>query len=232
MSINLDPSRLLLSKRKCVNVIKTLIISMVILTSSLVMMRENADASFSSYLTRLNNDEKWQGVQQKHLQNVSASSLILPPLDFAFFYSFGIIGETNNTVSSEHKVYIKENEGARPTSITFTLSAAQMQSIWTSTIETGFFQIKNNFTDNCDKSGNCKLVTPEHYYILKVTGNNNTQTVIARDGYAFPQDEEYQKFKSLVNEVDRMVLTILPEENHDKNNTIPSNDREPERGFL
>jgi hypothetical protein len=232
MSLNLALHHILFSKAACVNVTKALIISFVILTASDVMMRENADASLSSDLVRLNSDYKLQTLQQKVLQNVSPFAPILLPADFAFFYSFGIIGETNNTVSSKHKVYIKENEGARPTNITFTLSAAQMQRIWVSTMEAGFFQIKNNFTDNCDKSGNCVLVTPEHYYILKITGNNNTHTVIARDGYAFPQDEEYQKFKSLVDEIDRMVLTILPEENHNKNDTIPSNDREPERGFL
>ena len=201
------------------------------LTASDVMMMENAYALLSSDLVRLNSDYKLHTVQQKVLQNVSPFASILPPADFAFSYSFGIIGETNNTVSSKHDIYIKEEAGARPTSITFTLSAAQMQSIWTSAIETRYFQIKNNFTENCDKSGNCVLVTPEHYHSLKITGNNNTHTVIAHDGYAFPHDEEYQKFKSLVDEIDRMVVTILSQEN-DNNNTMPSNDREPERGFL
>jgi hypothetical protein len=163
---------------------------------------------------------------------VSPFTSTLPPADFAFLHSFGIIGETNNTISSEHDVYIKDNEGARPTNITFTLSEAQMQSIWTSAIETGFFQIKNNFTENCDKSGNCILVTPEHYFILKITGNNNTHTVIARDEYAFPHDEEYQKFKSLVDEIDRMVVKILSQEDDNNDETMPSNDREPERGFI
>jgi hypothetical protein len=107
-----------------------------------------------------------------------------------------------------------------------------MQGIWTSAIETGFFQIKNNFTENCDKSGNCILVTPEHYFILKITGNNSTHTVIARDGYAFPHDEEYQKFKSLVDEIDRMVVTILSQENGNNDNALPSSDREPDRGFI
>jgi hypothetical protein len=202
------------------------------LTASDVMMIENAYASLSSDLVRFNSDYKLQTVQQKVLQNVSPFASILPPADFAFSYSFGIIGETNNTVSSEHNIYIRENEGARPTNITFTLSAAQMQSIWTSTIETAFFQIKNNFTDNCDMSGNCVLVTPEHYYILKITGNNTTHTVIAHDGYAFPHNEEYQKFKSLVDQIDRIAVTILSQENDNNNNTIPSNDQEPERGFI
>jgi hypothetical protein len=234
MSINLALHYILFSKGACVNVTKVLIISFVILTAAAsdVMMMEDADASLSSYLASLNSDYKLQTLQQKVLQNVSPFASILPPADFAFSYSFGIIGETNNTVSSEHNIYIKENEGARQTSITFTLSAAQMQSIWTSAMETRFFQIKNNFTENCDKSGNCTLVTPEHYSILKITGNNSTHTVIARDGYAFPHDDEYQKFKSLVDEIDRVVLTILSQENDNNNNTIPSNDREPERGFL
>jgi hypothetical protein len=56
--------------------------------------------------------------------------------------------------------------------------------------------------------------------------------VIARDGYAFPHDEEYQKFKSLVDEIDRIVLTILSQEDDNNDETIPSNDREPERGFI
>jgi hypothetical protein len=200
------------------------------------MIRENADASFSSYLTRLNSDDKWQGLQQKHLQNVStsSSSLILPPVDFAFSYSYGIIGETNNTISSEHKVYIKENAAARPTNITFTLSTDEMQRIWMSTMETNFFQIRNNFTENCDTSGNCILVAPEHYYILKVTGNNNTKTVIARESYAFPQDQEYQKFKSLVDQIDRITKTLLSQENDDDDDdkTLPSDHSEPERGYL
>jgi hypothetical protein len=232
MSINLAFRHILFAKGACVNVTKALITSFVILTASDVMMRENADAWLSSDSARLNSDYKLHIPQQKVLQNVSPFASILPPADFAFSYSFGIIGETNNTVSSEHNVYIKENEGARPTNITFSLSAAQMQSIWTSTIETRFFQIKNNFTDNCDMSGNCVLVTPEHYYILKITGNNTTHTVIAHDGYAFPQDEEYQKFKSLVDQIDRIAVTILSQENDDNNNTIPSNDQEPERGFI
>lgn len=234
MPINLALHHILFSKGACANITKVLIISFVVLTTSNVIMRENAYASLSSSdLARLNSDYKLQTLQQKVLlQNVSPFESILPPADFAFSYTFGIIGETNNTVNSEHNVYIKENEGAQPTNITFTLSAAQMQSIWTSAIETGFFQIKNNFTENCDESGNCVLVTPEHYFILKITGNNNTHTVIARDGYAFPHDEEYQKFKSLVDEIDGEILTILSQENNSRNNTIPSNDREPERGFI
>ena len=202
------------------------------LTASDVMMIENAYASLSSDLVRLNSDYKLQTLQQKVLENMSTFASILPPADFAFSYSFGIIGETNNTVSSEHDVFIKENVGARPTSITFTLSATQMQSIWTSTMETHFFQIKNNLTENCDKSGNCVLVTPEHYYSLKITGNNITHTVIAHDGYAFPQDDEYQNFKSLVDEIDRMIVTIRSQENGNNDNALPSNDREPERGFI
>jgi hypothetical protein len=232
MSLNIALHHILFSKRACINLTKALIISYVILTASDIMMRENAAASLSSDLARLNSDYKLQTLQQNVLQNVSPFASILPPSDFAFSYSFGIIGETNNTVSSKHNVYIKENEDVRPTNITFTLSATQMQSIWTSILETRFFQIENNFTKNCDKSGNCVLVTPEHYYILKITANNNTHTVIARDGYAFPHDEEYQKFKSLVDEIDRMVVTILSQENHNNNNTKPSNDQEPERGFL
>lgn len=235
MSLNLAPHYILFSKAACVNITKALIISFIILTAaSGVIMRENANASLSSDLARLNSDYKLQTLQQKVLHNVSSFASILPPPDFAFSYSFGIIGETNNTVSSDHKVYIKENEGARPTNITFALSAAQLQRIWTYTIESHFFQIKNNFTDNCDRSGNCVLVTPEHYSILKITGNNNTHTVIAREGYAFPQNQEYQKFKNLVTEIDRMVvLTMLSrQDDASNNNTMPSIDQEPERGFL
>jgi hypothetical protein len=232
MSINLASHYILFSKGQYVIVTKALIISFIILTASDVVMRENADASLSSsssYLQRLNSDYKLQTLQQKVSQNASQFESILPPADFAFSYSFGVIGETNNTLSSEHDVYIQENKGAQPISKTLTLSAAQMQSIWTTIMEMRFFQITNNFTENCDKSGNCILVTPEHYSILKITANNNTHTVAVRDAYAFPHDDEYHRFKSLVNEIDRMVLTILPKED---NNAIPSNDREPERGLL
>jgi hypothetical protein len=196
------------------------------------MINENADASLSSDLARLNNDYNFQTLQQKVLQDASSFTSTLPPADFAFVYSFGIIDETNNIISSEHNVYIKDIEGARPTNITFTLSEASMQDIWASIIETGFFQIENNFTEDCDESGNCVLVTPEHYSILKVTGNNITNTVIAHEGYAFPNNEEYQKFKSLVDEIDIMSVAILSQENDNNNNAIPSNDREPKRGFI
>jgi hypothetical protein len=235
MSLNLAPHYILLSNGACVNLIGALIISFIILTTaSGVIMRENANASLSSDLARPNSDYKMQTLQQMVLQNVSSFASISPPRDFAFSYSFGIVGETNNTVSSDHNVYIKENEGTQPTNITFALSAAQLQRIWTSTIETHFFQIKNNFTDNCDRSGNCVLVTPEHYSILKITGNNNTHTVIAREGYVFPQNQEYQNFKNLVAEIDRMIaLTMLPrQDGANNNNSMPSIDREPERGFL
>jgi hypothetical protein len=232
MPINLALRHILFSKERWVNVTKALIMSCIILIASNVVMWQNADTSSSSDLARLSGDYKLQTLQQKLLENVSALSSTLAPADFAFSYSFGIIGETNNTIISERNVYIKDIEGARPTNITFTLSDAQMQDIWTSTIETGFFQIRNNFTEDCDNSGNCTLVTPEHYHVLKITGNNKTHTVIARDGYAFPYDEEYQKFKSLVDELDRMVATILSQNEIDNDYTLPSNDREPERGLI
>lgn len=235
MSLNLAPPYILFSKGMCVNLIEALIISFIILTTaSGVIMRENANALLPSDLARLNSNYKMQTLQQKVLENMSSFTSILPPRDFAYSYSFGIIGETNNTVSSDHNVYMKENEGTPPTNITFALSAAQLQRIWTYTIETHFFQIKNNFTDSCDRSGNCVLVTPEHYSILKITGNNNTHTVIAREGYVFPQNQDYQNFKNLVAEIDRMiVLTMSPrQDGANNNNTMPSIDREPERGFL
>jgi hypothetical protein len=237
MPINLVPPHILLSKHGlCMNVTKALIISFAILTASDIVIWKNADALLSSDLARLNSDYKLQTLQQKVSLNASPLISALPPSDFAFSYSFGIIGETNNTVSSEHNIYIKkDNEGTQSTNITFTLSEAQMQDIWTSIIETGFFQTKNNYTENCDESGSCVLVIPEHYSILKVTGNNSTHVVIAREGYAFPSNEEYQKFKSLVDEIDRMIVAPLSQENdgnRNNDNAIPSNDREPVRGFI
>jgi hypothetical protein len=233
MPINFVIDHILLSKCDFVKFTKALIISLGILTTtSGVIINENADALLSSDLARLNNDYNFQTLQQKVLQNASPFTSTLPPADFTFVYSFGIIDETNNTISSEHNVYIKDIESARPTNITFTLPEASMQDIWASIIETGFFQIENNFTKNCDESGNCVLVTPEHYSILKVTGNNITNTVIAHEGYAFPNNEEYQKFKSLVDEIDRMSVAILSQENDNNSNAIPSNDRESERGFI
>jgi hypothetical protein len=200
------------------------------LTAFDVLRGENVAASLSSDLARVTGGYKIQPLSQIVLNNVLSFTLFFPPSDFAFFYSFGVIGETNSTVNTKYDVYIKQNENARPTSMKFTLSPEQKQSIWTSIIETDFFHINNNFTRNCDVGGNCKLATPEHYYILKITENNNIHTVIARDGYVFPQDEQYQKFKSLLNEIDRMILAIIPKENH--NNAVPSSNQEPERGFL
>jgi hypothetical protein len=194
------------------------------------MIDKHADASLLFHLTKLNNHyyHTCQAPHEQDLQDVSTTTLILhPPADFEFLYSFGIIGETNNTLSSEHHEYLKENAGARPTNITFTLSTTQMQKIWMAAQETAFFQIRNNFTETCDTSGNCMLVTPEHYYMLKITANNMTKIVIAREAYPFQQDEEYQNFKSLVDQVDR--ITIMSQEN---NETIPSDHSEPKRGYL
>ena len=230
MPIDLTLPHILFSKHVCGNVAKILLIFFaMITTTSDVIMKEHAAASLSSDLARLNNDYKFQTLQQNILQNVSQFVSTLPPVDFAFSYSFGILDETNNTISSEHNIYIKDNGGNRPTNITFALSEAQMQNIWNSIMETGFFQIKNNFTENCDNSGTCVLVMPEHYSILKVTGNNSTHSVIAHEGYAFPHDEEYQKFKSLIDEIDSMIETVVYQ---DDNNNIPSIDREPKRGFI
>jgi hypothetical protein len=188
-----------------------------------------------SPLARLNNhsnhiNHTLQPPQEQHLRDVSTITSTLnlhPPADFEFLYSFGIIGETNNTLSSERHAYLKENLGARTTNITFTLSPTQMQKIWVAVAETGFFQITNNFTETCDPHGNCILVSPEHFYVLKITANNTTKTVIAREAYAFQHDQEYQNFKSLVVEVHR--LTIIPQEDDE---TVPSNQSEPKRGYL
>jgi hypothetical protein len=194
------------------------------------MMDKNADASSSSYLTGLNDHhDKWQTLQIQDLQDVSAaSSLILsPPADFEFSYSFGILGESNNTFSSAHGLYLKESAATRPVNITFALSTAQMQRIWMAAKETGFFQISTNFTETCDTSGSCVLVAPEHYYVLKITANNTTKTVIAREAYAFQHDEEYQKFKSLVDEIDG--ITIMAKENEE---IEPSDHYGPEHGYI
>ena len=212
-----------------------LMISLLVLSYSVVMIDKNVDASMLSPLTILNKhsnhiNHTWRPPQEQHLRNVSTltSTLILhPPADFEFLYSFGIIGESNNTLSSERHEYLRENVGARPTNITFTLSPTQMQEIWVAAAETGFFQITNNFTETCDTSGNCILVTPEHFYVLKITANNTTKTVIAREAYAFQHDEEYQNFKSLVVEVHR--LTIMPQEDEE---TVPSDQSGPKRGYL
>ena len=93
MSINLALHHILFSKGACANITTVLIISFVVLTTSNVMMRENAYASLSSSdLARLNSDYKLQILQQKVLlQNVSPFTSTLPPADFAFFYSFGIL---------------------------------------------------------------------------------------------------------------------------------------------
>jgi hypothetical protein len=199
------------------------------------MIDKNADASMLSPLTRLNNHSNYinhtlQLPHEQHLRDVSTitSPLILhPPADFEFLYSFGIIGESNNTLSSERHAYLRENVGARATNITFTLSPTQMQKIWVAAAETGFFQIINNFTETCDTSGNCILVTPEHFYVLKITANNTTKTVIVREAYAFQHDEQYQKFKTLVNEIQRLI--IMSQENE---KTVPSDQSEPKRGYL
>ena len=63
MSGNLDLHHLLFSKRMCVNVTRSLIVSLVILSSSAVITSRNADAPFPSYLTRLNNGDKLQTLQ-------------------------------------------------------------------------------------------------------------------------------------------------------------------------
>ena len=56
--------------------------------------------------------------------------------------------------------------------------------------------------------------------------------MIAREGYAFPYNEEYKRFKSLVDEIDRIVITILPHENDENNKTTPPNHSEPKRSYL
>src|ERR671916_3071438 len=119
MPINLALNHIFSSKLVCVNVTRALIISFAILiTASHLMIKQNADASLSSDLARPNNDYNFQTPQQRVLQNVSPFASTLPPVDFAFFYSFGIIDETNNTISSEHNVYIKDNEGGQQTNVT------------------------------------------------------------------------------------------------------------------
>jgi hypothetical protein len=220
----------------CTKATNALMISLLVFSYSVVIMIDkNADAYVLSPLARLNNhsnhiNHTLQPPQEQHFRDVSTitSSLNLhPPADFEFLYSFGIIRETNNTLSSERHAYLKENLGARTTNITFTLSPTQMQKIWVAAAETGFFQITNNFTETCDPHGNCILVTPEHFYVLKITANNTTKTVIAREAYAFQHDQEYQNFKSLVVEVHR--LTIIPQEDEE---TVPSDQSEPKRGYL
>ena len=52
MSGNLDLHHLLFSKRMCVNVTRSLIISLVIVSSSAVIISRNADASFPSYFNK------------------------------------------------------------------------------------------------------------------------------------------------------------------------------------
>ncbi len=124
MSLNLAPHYILLSNGACVNLIEALIISFMILTTaSGVIMRENANASLSSDLARLNSDYKMKTLQQKVLQNVSSFASISPPRDFEFSYPFGIVGETNNTISLIIMSISKKMKVYQLTNITFALSA-------------------------------------------------------------------------------------------------------------
>lgn len=116
------------------------------------------------------------------------------PFDFSLVYSFGISGK--NVLDSAQSHFLADMVCDPPIGITINLSDTEKQTIWRSVLQNDFFSF-GNFTQNCDKSGQCLSISPEEFTTLSVTGNGKTHTVQHRGSYLYNDNEDYLKFEEI-----------------------------------
>jgi len=136
------------------------------------------------------------------------------------YYSFGVF--ENNTLDTKNNLYVKDMVADPPIEYTMQLSDAEKMEIYQSVLDNDFFNIKNEFTENCNLIGICQTVTPLSKSTITITIEGNVKTVKASADYFDKNDPDYKKFRN----VEQVIYNIIIKKENELN--IP----QPTSGYI
>lgn len=137
---------------------------------------------------------------------ISFDELAMPD-DFSVIYSFGVGGK--NVLDTKKMSYKSDMICEPEIEVNLKLSHNELYQIWDAAHKNDFFDL-NDFTDNCDAFGNCKLVTPEQQTTITITEGGKTHSVTHRDSYVSKPNDGYAKFQKIADVI-QDVLDKRPE---------------------
>jgi hypothetical protein len=125
------------------------------------------------------------------------------PSQFNLYYSFGV-GE-KNVLDTKNNIYIKDMVCDSPKEYNFQLTESEKTIVYNSILENDLFNIKDEFTKNCDWKGICQHVSPLSTATLKIAVNGKTKTIKWSEDYIDKEDPELKKFQNVVNVIQNII---------------------------
>ncbi len=125
-----------------------------------------------------------------------------PASQYDLYYSFGV-GE-KNILDTKNNLYVKDMVCDPSKKYDFQLTGAEKTKIYNSILENDLFNIKDEFTENCDWRG-CQEVTPLSISTLKITVDSKTKTIKWRANYINKDDPELKRFRNVVNVIQNII---------------------------
>ena len=130
---------------------------------------------------------------------------------FNIYYSFGI-GE-KSVLDTGNNFFVKDMVCNSSKQYDFILNDDEMNEIYDAIIENDLLNIKDNFTENCDSSGNCLEVTPLSTSTLIINLNGQKKTIKYSANYFDENDLELKKLMG----VQKIIQDIIDKKEKELN---------------
>jgi hypothetical protein len=137
------------------------------------------------------------------------------PQDFELYYSVGV-GE-RNILDTRNNTYVHDMVCDPSIEYEMRLTESEKSEIYASVLENDLFNVKDDFTQNCNWLGYCSLMTPESGSTLTLTANGITKTIKRRGSYIHRNDPELERFEN----VEGVLLGIITRNKIEMNVTQP-----------
>lgn len=124
-----------------------------------------------------------------------------PP--FELVYQFGV-GEQNILDTARH-LYTKDMVCEPSINYDMRLTTLEKNVIYRAIMDNDLFNIKENFTQNCDENGNCLTFFPSVSARLTIIKGGITKTIAWRDVYFNTTDPDLQKFLNVKNVIESII---------------------------
>ncbi len=125
------------------------------------------------------------------------------------YYSFGV--REKNILDSRNQLYIKDMVCEPSKEYKIELSEEDKSSIYRAIIQNDLFNIKDNFTENCDWKGSCLEVSPSETATLKITIGDKTKIIKWSSNYINENDPELKKLNN-VRKVMEWIISAKEQE--------------------
>jgi hypothetical protein len=137
------------------------------------------------------------------------------PQDFEIYYSFGVM--EGNVLDSKNNLYVQDMVCDPSIEYELRLTESERMEIYDSILENDLFNVKDDFTQNCDWLEFCQLMTPESGSTLTFTVNGITKTIKRRGSYIYGNDPELERIGNL----EGVILEIINQRKEELNITQP-----------